>query len=173
MRILITLTVIAAVAAAVAAQAQAKRGSAQPTAQDANYLRTSIQGDRFEIVGGRMALRDGRTPQMRVLARHLVRDHSKSLAESIALAKRLGIKVPDSPTQSQVWELNAVRRLSGAQFDEWYGTLEIKDHQQDIEETTFEVAHGGNRAVIESARKELPVLRLHLVLAKRAVAVGA
>lgn len=170
MKTFIAFTATAAALAVLPGQARAGSGSAQPSAQDANYLQASISGDRFEIIGGRMALRKGTTAQMRVLAQHLVRDHSKSLAEAVALAKRLHVKVPDAPTPSEVWELNATSHLSGAQFDEWYATLEIKDHEQDIEEATFEVAHGGNHAVIADARNEIPVLKLHLALSRRAAA---
>jgi hypothetical protein len=54
-------------------------------------------------------------------------------------------------------------------FDRAYSYLEVKDHQQDIEETTFEVVHGANGDIKQSARTELPTLRVHLSLSKRAL----
>jgi putative membrane protein len=135
-----------------------------------NYLQTSISGDRFEIAGGKLAEAKGSTPQVRALGARLIKDHSKSLEESIAQARALGIKVPEAPTPSMVWELSTVRTMSGQQFDRSYSSLEVKDHEQDIEETTFEAAHGGNPQVKQTARKELPILHTHLTLATRALA---
>jgi putative membrane protein len=159
-------SVLAVLVSAVAASA-GTHGSL--SAQDANYLQTSISGDRFEIIGGKMALQKQMTRQVRVLAIRLIKDHSKSLRESVAEAKKYGIDVPKSPTPSEVWELQTVSGFSGLSFDRAYSRLEVKDHQQDIEETTFEVVHGGNSEIKQSAQKELPMLRLHLALSKRAM----
>jgi putative membrane protein len=167
-RAVITALVLALTGLTTAASAPAREAS-QPSAQDANYLQTSISGDRFEIIGGKLAETKGTTAQVRALGARLIKDHSKSLQESVAEARSLGVKVPQAPTPSMVWELNTVRSMSGAQFDRSYSSLEVKDHEQDIEETTFEVAHGGSSEVKQSAKKELPVLRLHLTLAKRAL----
>ena len=138
--------------------------AAKPSAQDANYVQTSISGDRFEIIGARLALRKGTTAQVRALGRRLLKDHTKSLHEAIAEAKEDGIKAPEAPTPSMVWELNTVAALSGTAFDHAYTTLEVKDHQQDIEEATFEVVHGGDPSIKNDARKELPILKVHLRL---------
>gem|GEM_PF-3996755 len=170
-RVLVAALAVAALALLVTAAASGAK-SKQLSAQDVNYLQASISGDRFEIIGGRIALRKGTTGQVRALGARLIKDHSKSLSESVAEAKKFGIKVPSSPTQSQVWELQTVDAMSGAAFDHWYSYLEVKDHQQDIEETTFEVGHGGNGEIVQSARKELPMLRMHLALSKRALATA-
>jgi putative membrane protein len=140
----------------------------QLSAQDVNYLQTSISGDRFEIIGGNHALAKGTTAQVKALGRRLIKDHAKSLKESLAEAKTYGVKAPQSPTPTMVWELNTVAALSGTAFDKAYTSLEIKDHQQDIEETTFETQHGGNPEIKNSAKKELPMLRVHLALSIKA-----
>jgi putative membrane protein len=168
-RAVITALVLALAGLTTAASAPARAASPQPSAQDVNYLQTSISGDRFEIIGGKLAEAKGTTPEVRALGARLVKDHSKSLEESVAEARSLGVKVPQAPTPSMVWELNTVRSMSGTQFDRSYSSLEVKDHEQDIEETTFEVVHGGSPKVKQSAKKELPVLRMHLTLAKRAL----
>jgi putative membrane protein len=151
------------------ASASPRAGAPRASAQDANYLQTSISGDRFEIIGGKLAEAKGSTAQVRALGARLIKDHSKSLAEAVAEAHSLGVKVPEAPTPSMVWELNTVRSMTGSEFDRSYSSLEVKDHEQDIEETTFEVAHGGNAAVKHSAGKELPMLRMHLMLSHRAL----
>jgi putative membrane protein len=143
------------------------------SAWDRQWLMSAIEGDRFEIAGGKLAQDKGQSQQVRDLGARLVADHGKSLVESIKLAHRLHIKVPDSPSPSQQWQLQAVGTFSGNAFDRQYASLEVFDHVQDIKEASDEVKQGTNRRVRKSAKKEIPVLEQHLQLAKAALdAVG-
>jgi len=136
---------------------------------DESSLQSSIQGDRFEIQGGKLAQSKGVTPAVRALGARLVTDHAKSLREAVALAHKLGIEVPDSPTPSEEWELATVGGMSGDSFDASYTYLEIQDHKQDIEESTMEVQKGLNHSVRHLAHSDLPILRTHLRLSKQAL----
>jgi putative membrane protein len=140
------------------------------SAWDEQWLMMSIEGDRFEIRGGRLAQQKATTDQVRALGARLVRDHSESLATSVKLAHRLGIEVPGSPSPTQEWELRAVAQFSGRAFDRWYSDLEVQDHIQDIDEAQNEVDKGCNQDVRKDAREEIPVLREHLQLARQALA---
>jgi putative membrane protein len=136
------------------------------SAWDEQYLQTAIEGDRFEIAGGRLAERKGSSAAVRAYGAKLVADHSASLADAAALARKLGIQVPVAPSPSMQWELQTVARFSGAQFDASYADLEAKDHQQDISEAEDEVSKGTNRKIRRSAAEELPMLREHLAIAE-------
>lgn len=135
---------------------------------DSASLRTSIEGDRFEIAGGKLAQQTGQNAAVKALGARLVKDHSRSLAEAVRLARRLNIDVPKTPSPSMEWELSIVSTLSGAAFDQWYTSLEVQDHKQDIDETKNELAAGLNPRVKKLARADLPVLRKHLALSKAA-----
>ena len=98
---------IAAAAAVVGIGAAIAGGSAQAvkssgvSAQDENYLQTAAAGDSFEIKGGQLALQKSKNAQVRSLAQTLIKDHTKSLKETKALAKKLGVpKVQNKPTPS-------------------------------------------------------------------------
>jgi putative membrane protein len=140
------------------------------SAWDEQWLMMSIEGDRFEIQGGQLAKQKATTQKVRDLGARLVKDHSESLASAIALARKLGIEVPDSPSPSQQWELRAVAQFSGRQFDRWYADLEVQDHIQDIKEAQDEVSDGCNPEVRREAKDEIPVLKTHLRLAQDALA---
>jgi putative membrane protein len=135
---------------------------------DKEILRSSIQGDRFEIIGGKIAETHAGSAQVKQLGAQLVKDHTKSLREAVALAKRLGISVPSDPTTSEEWELSAVASVTGKAFDVAYSGLEVQDHKQDIEEVHTEQEGGRNRSVIAMEHKDLPTLRFHLHLSKLA-----
>jgi putative membrane protein len=170
MKRIIAVCVLALAVLAVTASAGARPQRSLVSAQDMNWLKTSAQGDVFEIVGGRLALAKAESASVKTLANRLVTDHSKSLADAKKTAASFGMKLPNSATPSEQWELQIVGNFSGADFDRWYSALEVKDHQQDIEETTYEVLHGTSPKVRREARKDLPMLRLHLKLAQQAAA---
>ena len=136
---------------------------------DEQSLQTSIQGDRFEIAGGKIGQANAVTPAVRALAARLIRDHTKSLHEAVRVAHQLGIDVPPTPSTSEEWELKTIAAMSGESFDASYSYLEIQDHKQDIEEAHTEIEHGLNSRIRGLPRSDLPVLRTHLRLSKRAL----
>jgi putative membrane protein len=140
---------------------------------DEFLLQSSIQGDRFEIAGGKLAQSKGSTPAVKDLGARLVRDHSKSLAQAVKVAKQLKIFVPKSPSPTQEWQLQAISGLAGPSFDMAYTRLEVQDHKEDIEDNKTEVSDGMNTSVRKLARTSLPVLRTHLKLSKRALPSNA
>jgi putative membrane protein len=140
---------------------------------DQMWLKSGIQGDRFEIQGGVMAERGATNPTVRALGARLVKDHKKSLSEAVHMARRLGISVPKTPTTSQEWELAILSRFAGAvQFNGWYSKLEVQDHKQDIEESKDEVSMGSHAGIRRLAKEDLPVLRVHLKRSYAALAAS-
>src|SRR4051794_2681836 len=170
-RLVLALFTCSVLAIAVAANASGSSSAdATVSGLDKFWLQSSIQGDRFEINGGRKALRMSSNPAVRRAAEVIVRDHERSLTEAIDLAKRLHVPVPSDATPSQQWELRVVSTMSGQTFDHWYSSLEVQDHMQDIEEARQEVADGSQPEVRSDARDEIPMLRTHLMLAEQAYA---
>jgi putative membrane protein len=145
-------------------------GSRRYSSWDEEWLMMSIQGDLFEIQGGRIAQDKATTEQAKALGARLVKDHTQSLSDATELAQKLGIDVPDSPSPSQQWELRAVQQFMGTQFDKWYADLEVQDHIQDISEAQDEVDKGCNRKVRKDAQDEIPMLQEHLKLAQDVLA---
>ncbi|HYZ80011.1 MAG TPA: DUF4142 domain-containing protein [Solirubrobacteraceae bacterium] len=164
--------VILACAIIVSAAGAARRHAANATpasAQDKTSLMTSMEGDLFEIIGGKLALKKSHTPAVDALARRLIKDHSKSYDDAAKLAKGLGVKVEKTPSPTETWELLTIGKVSGTTFDQWYTSLEVYDHVQDIQETSDEIKDGSNAAVVSNAKQDMPVLKMHLKLAKAAL----
>ena len=134
------------------------------SAQDKTWLETSMQGDRFEIFGGMLALGQTQNPGVRRIARVLIRDHRASLKDAAHAAHGLAVDVPHEPSPSQQWELDMLHRLRGPAFDQAYLSLEIKDHIQDISESTNQSQTGTNAAVVRLAREDIGTLHRHLHL---------
>jgi putative membrane protein len=162
----------AAVAAVPAAGAKSSKSSSKVSAADEQYLQTSISGDRFEVIGGKLAEKKSTNPAVLRLAKRLVDDHSKSLSDAVKLAHSLKIDVPSSPTPSMVWELKVVAAAHGKAFNVLYSSLEVYDHLQDIDETSSEISEGTNSQIRDDAKTELPMLRMHLKLSRQAFAAA-
>jgi putative membrane protein len=139
---------------------------------DIVYLKTSAEGDLFEIQGGQLALTKSSNPQVRQLAQTLITDHTKSLQDTQQLASQLGVQLPNEPSPSEQWELEEVGEMHGSEFNHDYSELEIKDHEQDIDEATDEVQLGCNSQVRDEARQEIPMLQKHLSLSRQAYAAS-
>ena len=159
--------VLAAAAAAPALAERAPAPSYSPL--DEYMLQSSIQGDRFEIAGGKVAQSKGASTAVRALGARLAKDHAKSLSDAVKVARQLGISVPKTPTPTQEWQLQVVGGASGQGFDSAYANLEVQDHKQDIEDTKTEISKGANASVRKLARTDLPVLRTHLKLSQAAL----
>lgn len=154
---------------AAGASAQAHHGGCgKVTAFDEEWLSTGLQGDLFEIKGGKIAQRNTTTQAVTALGQKLVADHTESFAEGAKLAHHLGIEVEHRPTRPQIWELEQVGGLKGSAFDSAYTHLEVLDHEEDIEDAKDEVEMGSNCLVRKEATEELPMLRQHLKLSRAA-----
>jgi putative membrane protein len=174
MKKLATFVCAAALVVAVSVVGAQARSPISPRAAsfsglDKQYLTTSMQGDLFEVAGGRIALRLSGNKAVRDLAKALIKDHAQSFKDSAKLARGLGVEVPKAPTMTMVWELKIVSSLRGKTFNHWYASLEAADHEQDIAETTDEVKDGSNSDVVLGAKHELPTLNRHLKLAREAL----
>jgi predicted outer membrane protein len=132
---------------------------------DEKWLQSSIEGDRFEIAGGKLAQEKGASEGIKAYGARLVADHTKSLQDAINLAQRLGIEVPKAPTQEQQAILELLSKFSGTRFDNAYADVEAADHQQDISEAKDEVQKGSNEDIRHEAANEIPTLQEHLKIA--------
>jgi putative membrane protein len=170
MRIKLTIvaTLVAVTAAfATAASGAAAAGGGKPSALDEEWLTTSLQGDLFEVKGGKSAQQKGMSSAVKQLGARLASDHAESFKDGSKLAKSMGIEVPKAPTFPQKWELGQVGSLSGAAFDQGYTSLEALDHMQDIKDAKGEIADGSSQAVISIAKQNLKMYREHLALVKK------
>ena len=129
---------------------------------DERWLKLYIETNLFEIAGGQAALEKSANPEVRALATHLVEDHTAALARATALAERLRVEVPTTPSPLQQWALRAASSFEGPAFDRWFADLQVEGHRQAIMETETELARGCNRKVRRLAAMSLPVLEEHL-----------
>jgi len=154
------LALVAPAAADDHHDSEERLGHASPFEEQ--FLMTAAEGDKFEVRGGKIARNRGEADVVEALGREMIADHRPHYGLTSQLAHRLDVDVPDEPSPTQQWELDEIRMKSGHEFDRAYVTLEIADHEQDIEEYDFAAHHAEHKAVRDFAKATLPVLERHL-----------
>jgi len=133
---------------------------------DTNFIKTTSQGLRFEILAGDLALSHSADPSVKQFGRWMKRDHSADFTTLKALAREEGVPLPPDLSEEQTMELQKLQGLYYGAFDQEYISFEIQDHQMDIQDFTEEVRNGQDFDVKRYASNSITELLEHLYFAK-------
>jgi predicted outer membrane protein len=136
---------------------------------DQAYLKYAIQTDRAQISLGKLALATSRDRAVRRLARRTTTDHRLLLQNTVSLARKLHARVPRSPAPTQVRAARLLSTLSGNVFNHRYASLELRGTKEAIRRAGAELRGGQNATILHIAKVALPILRVHLRLARAAL----
>lgn len=137
---------------------------AQASPQDQKWLRQAHQANLSEIAAGKLAEQGGHAESVRMVGHTLATDHAEMDAKLKALAKRLHVKLPDTPNAQQKAIMQKLKARHGLKFDQAWVHDEADGHIQAIELTTFEANRGQAPQVKQLAVQALPVLKKHYQL---------
>jgi putative membrane protein len=167
--------VVAATPAAIAsardghdAPRHARQHAQAPTAPapvDAQtFVTMATMSNAFEIASSELALRRSKDDGVRMIAEHLIADHTAAQNELAAVAAALGLDVPPvAPSPEQQAIIEKLRRLRGDAFDRAYLEAQVTAHEQAI---ALFVGTGQNEANPEAIRDltvaTLPIIGRHL-----------
>lgn len=169
--LMLLATSVAAVGCASAQAASTASASAQHlSAQDIGWLDHTHQANEAEVQAGQLAESNAGTATIRSTGAMMVRDHSALDAKLVALATRLHVTLPQSPTVGQVKFGDELSSQLGLAFDNNYVGGMLTAHEVMIRATQAEIAHGTSPPVVALARQALPVLEKHLRMLKTAAA---
>jgi putative membrane protein len=102
------------------------------------------------------------TSSVREFGGMMITDHSAANDKLKAIAEQKNIKLPTSPSVSQMATKTKLEALSGATFDKSYIKGMVKDHQEDIKEFQTEASSGQDPDAKAYAAATLPTLKAHL-----------
>ena len=160
-----TAAPLAAVALTFAAPAGASANSVPNW--DRHALIETAEGAHFEIKMGKIAVEKGHSRQARSAGAVMVRDHSGELHAVEALAKSLGVHVPNSPSVLEEHEIGNTSKHTGAAFDRAYARLEVGDHIRDIQSADGELNEGKLASVRALAGKYRLMYQRHLAVFRK------
>jgi putative membrane protein len=134
--------------------------------QDRRFMRQAAQAGLFEVRKSELALARSHNQHVRQFAAQMIRDHSKANRQLQQLAASKGVTLPHRPNAQQRRILRRLSRLSGKHFDCAYMVVQVRAHIKTIAMFVREVRHGRDPAVKAYAAVTLPVLRMHLHMAR-------
>jgi len=119
-------------------------------------------GGMMEVELGNMAQQKAQSARVKSFGAMMVKDHSKSNKELLALASAKNIVIPSKMPAEIQQHIDEMKKLSGADFDKHYIAMMTDDHKDDIDQ--FEMAAKGlkDETIKAFAAKTLPVLKMHL-----------
>jgi putative membrane protein len=119
----------AAFAPAIVLAGAARAADSPSTAEVLGKLH---QSDQKEIEAGKMAERDGQSPQTKDYGKMLVKDHTEADKKVTALAKQEKINLSAAaPAES-----GDAMKMAGPDFDRRFAKDMVDDHRKDIAEVT-------------------------------------
>ena len=144
--------------------------AAAPSAQDRAYLRAAHEFHLVEVSSARLALRRSGTDEVRRHAQLFLGDHQRLDSEVRAVAKRLAVPLPDTPSRPQQQELAQLSRRSGAGFDAAWLDGRVELHRQSVQLGRQQAAAGSDAQVVALARRAGPVVQAHLSILQETTA---
>ncbi len=156
-RLLVPATALLAMVTVLAAPA-----SAEPSEQDTSWMTAAHQSNLAEIAAGQAAQENATTETVRNLGAMFIEHHTALDEELTAVADELGVSLPDSPTEQQQAELDAVKAEEGENFDTAWIAQQIGAHQKSKAAGQQEIAQGQDPTVVGLAEAAAPVIQQHL-----------
>jgi len=131
--------------------------------QDQQFVLDAAGGGLYEVQSGQKALSKSTDANVKMIAQHMVDDHTKANAALMALAQRKGIPAASLvPNADQIAKLGKLDNLNGAEFDREYISQQRAAHEDTIAKFQAEASNGFDRDLRDFASATLPTLRGHL-----------
>lgn len=134
-----------------------------PTA-DVIFANDAAQAGMLEVKLGELALKKGKSEDVKKLGQHMITDHTKANKELMALATKKSIKLPTTLSVEGKAAYEALSKTMGEDFDKAYSTQMIKDHDKAVSKFKIESETGQDSDLKSWASKTLPVLEHHLMM---------
>lgn len=170
------LVLAASAGCAGRASAAAVIGAASPTPRvstaDHAWLRIAHQANLAEVQAGELARKKGTTSAIRAAGTMLVTDHTKLDDKVVAVARDLGVSLPNAAAPEDADAANRFADESGGAFDHDFTATLATGHQKVIGATENEIREGSARQVVALAKQSLPTLRKHLATLQKASSSG-
>ena len=134
---------------------------------DKEFLTKAAQGGMMEVQLAQMAQQKAVTQEVKDFGKKLEQDHTKANEKLKEIAKERNVDLPSDIGAEQQSHVSKLSNLSGAEFDQAYMNMMVKDHKKDIKEFEKEANRGMDSSVKEFASSTLPTLKEHLDMAQQ------
>ena len=129
---------------------------------DAAFYKNAAEGGMAEVELGNLAQNKNASSTVKDYGAMMVSDHSAANDKLKSLASAKGLKLPTSPSVTQMATKAKLEVLSGQTFDNSFIRAMVKDHEEAVALFKRESADGQDPDAKAFARTTLPTLQAHL-----------
>ncbi len=137
---------------------------------DATFVQKAAMDGMHEVMLGKIVESKTKNEAVKTFAQRMVNDHTRIDADLKKAALTAGIAVPDKLDEEFQKEVDRFKNYKGSDFDRDYSKAMVSDHEQAVALFTQASKEAKNPAIKEFATKNLPIIKEHLMLAKKLVA---
>jgi putative membrane protein len=142
--------------------------AAEPSPDDAAFLRAAHQTNLAEIAAGRIAWRKATTPEVKATAAAFMRDHIQMNADVYQTARTLRVHLPAEPTAEQQ-ALNRRYEIAGTDtFDEYFISTQLAGHRETLRTLSAWASKGDEPSIKVLAGKAAPIISQHQEMLRKA-----
>lgn len=122
------------------------------------------QGNIAEVQSSRIALTHTTNPNVLMVARRLIKDHTTAQADLKQTEGKLGVSVPSDTDPMHKAKARQLMSLRGAAFDKAYMAGQVKDHDKTVALFKYELVKGTDSNTRGFAAKYLPGIQDHTIM---------
>jgi putative membrane protein len=149
-------------------EASGSVGMAKLSVQDTHFIKVAAIAGMAEVSDGKLAADVGDST-VRNIGNTMVTDHTKANEQLMSIAKEKGIALPTQLDAQHAAVSAKLKTLSGASFDKYYLSTELKGHEMTIDAFKAEASTGSDPDLIAFANATLPTLEMHLSMIQAAM----
>ena len=139
---------------------------------DRQFLTTAAQINMTEANMAKMAQERASRQEVKDYAQRLERDHINANQMLSSMASQLQVKLPEGLDARHQATVNRLSNLTGPQFDQQFLQMQIKAHQDAINQFQRASKQADNQEVKDYANRLLPTLQEHLSMAQNLASGG-
>lgn len=157
-----------AASAPVGATSAATLGSVSTSA----FVQNAARSDMYEIQAGNLALQKSQNAQIKAFAQKMVHDHTMT-SQAMMAALPSGVHAPTGLDKRRQGLLDDLKNSAPGEFDKRYAMQQTKAHEEALTLMRGYAAHGGNAKLKQLASQTVPMIEMHLQMAKMLPGAGA
>jgi putative membrane protein len=132
-----------------------------PAASDPKkFMEEAAIGGMMEVEAGKLAQTQASSSSVKEFAALMVKDHTTANQELMGIAKNKSVTIPPALPADKQQHLDAMKKMSGADFDKHYIAMMVEDHGKTV--SLFQAGSKNNDAEASAfAKKTLPIIEGH------------
>jgi putative membrane protein len=149
------------------AQAKPATASKDSIGPDSKFIHETVAGELMEVRLGQIGEQRATNTDVKQFAQRMVTDHQKLQDQWVDMASKHGMPIKPGLGPSHQAKVSYVQRAAAKEFDREFMTMMIGVHEDRVPYFENEITSVHSEPVRKLVTYELPILREHLLDAKR------